>query len=147
MKVRRADESDVPALLRLVVELHRHEGLPEPGADVRAALLRLMGEPQRGRVLVAAEGGGENVVGYAVLTFGYSLEFHGVDAFIDELYVHDAKRNTGVGSLLLDAAEEECKAEGVRAMHLESGHGNPAINLYRRRGFKDHERHLLTKWL
>ena len=48
----------------------------------------------------------------------------------------------------LDAAEMACRARGIKALHLESGHGNPrATSLYERRGFKAHERHLMTKWL
>jgi hypothetical protein len=30
---------------------------------------------------------------------------------------------------------------------LEVNRGNPAINLYRRHGFEDHNRSLLSKWL
>jgi len=26
-------------------------------------------------------------------------------------------------------------------------HGNPAIELYRRKGFEDHQRYLMTKWI
>jgi ribosomal protein S18 acetylase RimI-like enzyme len=36
----------------------------------------------------------------------------------------------------------------VNAMHLEVDKGNnPAFELYRRAGFEDHNRFLMTKWL
>jgi len=37
---------------------------------------------------------------------------------------------------------------GVNAIHLEVDHGNdPAIELYRRAGYEDHDRFVMTKWL
>jgi ribosomal protein S18 acetylase RimI-like enzyme len=52
------------------------------------------------------------------------------DAFIDELYIVPSPGN------------------GVHAIHLEVDRGNdPALKLYRRTGYKDHDRLLMTKWL
>lgn len=130
----------------MVAELHRHEHLPVPGKEVEAAIQALLADDRLGCVMVAEDSG--HALGYTVLGFGYSLEFHGRDAFVDELYVAETARGNGIGSLLLDAAEMACRARGIKAMHLESGHGNPrATGLYERRGFKAHERHLMTKWL
>ncbi|HUR25311.1 MAG TPA: GNAT family N-acetyltransferase [Candidatus Thermoplasmatota archaeon] len=146
LAVRPAGPADHTLLLPMVRDLHRHEQLPRPGTDVEAALRAMLGDDRLGCVLVAEDAG--RPVGYTVLGFGYSLEFHGRDAFVDELYVSDAARGNGIGSLLLDAAEMACRARGIKALHLESGHGNPrATALYGRRGFKAHERHLMTKWL
>jgi ribosomal protein S18 acetylase RimI-like enzyme len=37
---------------------------------------------------------------------------------------------------------------GVSAVHLEVDRGNdPAFELYRRVGYEDHDRFLMTKWL
>jgi GNAT superfamily N-acetyltransferase len=144
LAVRPAGPSDREVLLPMVRELHRHEGLPNPGREVESALGALLADRRLGSVLVAEDGGA--AVGYVVLGHGYSLEFHGRDAFVDELYVRDEARGNGIGSLLLDAAEMACRAAGIQALHLESGHGNPrATALYERRGFKAHERHLMTK--
>lgn len=146
LAVRPAKAADADRLLPLIRELHRHEHLPDPGKEVDGALRALLADDRLGCVLLAEDGG--ELVGYAVLGFGYSLEFHGRDAFVDELYVRDVARGKGIGSLVLDAAEMACRARGIRALHLESGHGNPdATRLYERRGFKAHERHLMTKWL
>lgn len=146
LAVRPAGPGDLATLLPMVRELQLHEHLPAPGREVEAALRALLADARLGAVLLAEDGGAP--VGYAVLGYGYSLEFHGRDAFVDELYVRDGARGQGVGSLLLDAAEVACRAAGIKALHLESGHGNPrATALYGRRGFKAHERHLMTKWL
>jgi ribosomal protein S18 acetylase RimI-like enzyme len=144
--VRPATPADLTLLLPMVNALQVHERLPAPGAEVEKALHDLLADDRFGCVLVAEQGG--RPVGYTVLGFGYSLEFHGRDAFVDELYVAEEARGAGIGNLLLDAAEVACRARGIKALHLESGHGNPrATGLYERRGFKAHERHLMTKWL
>lgn len=146
LSVRPAATADLATLLPMVRELQVHEHLPEPGKEVRAALEALLRDDRLGCVFVAEDRG--RAVGYIVLGFGYSLEFHGRDAFVDELYVRDEARGNGIGSLLLDAAEMACRARGIKALHLESGHGNEgATRLYGRRGFKAHERQLMTKWL
>jgi ribosomal protein S18 acetylase RimI-like enzyme len=37
---------------------------------------------------------------------------------------------------------------GVNAVHLEVDHGNDsALELYRRVGYREHDRFLMTKWL
>lgn len=146
LAVRPATPADLAALLPMVRDLQVHERLPEPGQEVESALRALLADERLGCVLVAEMDG--RAVGYTVLGFGFSLEFHGRDAFVDELYVTDAARGQGLGTLLLDAAEMACRARGIKALHLEAGHGNPrAAGLYGRRGFKAHERHLMTKWL
>ncbi|MEA3136464.1 MAG: hypothetical protein QOJ26_1346 [Thermoplasmata archaeon] len=146
LAVRPAGPRDLAALFPMVRELQLHEHLPSPGKEVEAALRALLADDRLGCVLIAEQAG--KPVGYTVLGFGYSLEFHGRDAFVDELYVAEPARGAGIGSLLLDAAEMACRARGIKALHLESGHGNPrATGLYERRGFKAHERHLMTKWL
>ena len=144
--IRAATPADLALLLPMVRDLHEHEGIRGSLADVRNALGRLLAEPHRGRVLLAGDAG--FATGYVAVCFGYSIEFHGVDAFVDELYVLPTERGKGVGQALLAAAEETCRAEGVVALHLEVDHANPrAHDLYQRRGYQDHARHLMTKRL
>ena len=40
-------------------------------------------------------------VGYLVLTLGYSLEYGGRDAFIDEVYIRSSYRGRGIGTAAL----------------------------------------------
>lgn len=88
------------------------------------------------------------VAGYAVLTFGYSLEFHGRDAFVDELYLRNEYRGQGIGKRALEFLTEVCVAEGVSALHLEVERSNTqAQAVYRKFGFEDHDRYLMTRWL
>ena len=113
-------------------------------AAAREALRGLLGEPARGEVWLAERDGA--AVGYGVLCLGWSLEFHGRDAFVDEIFVAEGARGTGVGRELLARLEERCRALGVRALHLEVDPENRrALDVYRAAGFLDHDRRLMTK--
>jgi ribosomal protein S18 acetylase RimI-like enzyme len=48
----------------------------------------------------------------------------------------------------MEFVEERASELGVNAVHLEVNHGNkPALGLYRRTGYADHNRYLMTKWV
>jgi ribosomal protein S18 acetylase RimI-like enzyme len=83
-----------------------------------------------------------------VLTLGYSLEYHGRDAIIDELYIIEEYRGQGIGTRAIELAAKESRSLGIKALHLEVERKNTnAQHFYRKIGFEDHDRYLLTKWL
>ena len=145
---RAAAGEDEPVLLRMMRNLAEQE----PGAYdfdapvVRQALRRFLASPDLGQAWVFFDG--EIPVGYIVLTFGYSFEYHGRDSFIDELYIEPQYRRRGLGRRALLFVEERARELGVTAIHLEVDQGNDAAaELYRRTGYEDHARFLRTKWL
>jgi ribosomal protein S18 acetylase RimI-like enzyme len=145
MTMRRAAPADLEALLPLVADFHAHERLATTPAGRRAAVARLLREPQRGCVVLAET---PALVGYGVLVLGYSIEFGGIDAFVDELYVAPAHRGKGLGSRLLDALEDAARRGGAVAVHLEVDDDNGrAQSLYARRGYALHARRLMTRRL
>lgn len=86
------------------------------------------------------------MVGYVVLTFSYSLEFHGRDAYVDEIYVREAHRGRGVGGQTLRFIEKVCRALGVQALHLEVDRDNTSARaVYETAGFEDRNNYLLTR--
>jgi ribosomal protein S18 acetylase RimI-like enzyme len=110
------------------------------------ALRALLAAPDRGLVWVIEQAG--EAAGYLVLTWGYSLEFHGRDAFIDELYVAPSYRGAGLGRQAVEWAEAACMAHGAGAVHLEVEIDNERAHaLYRRRGFAERGLRLMTKRL
>ena len=112
-----ADRPDVDALLGLRRAFCHHEDMPFDEGAARTALDNLLADGSLGKVwLIYLDGA---AAGYIVLTFGYSLEFDGREAFVDELYVEEPHRGKGLGGLALRLAEEACRALGVRALHLE----------------------------
>ncbi len=127
-------------------EFYAYDHIAFDEAEARRALALLLSDARLGRVYLIGVGG--ELAGYLVVTFGFSLEFKGRDAFVDELFLRAEMRGRGLGSRALSVAEETCRAEGVRALHLEVERANTgAQEVYRRAGFKDHDRYLLTKWI
>ena len=143
---RETGPGDEAMVLELMREFYGIERLPYDPAVASRALGELWGNPAYGRVcLIEVDG---SVAGYAVLTFGFSLEFRGRDALIDELYVREPHRGVGVGTACLAWVDAVCIAEGIHAVHLQVDHANLAAQrLYDRSGYRRHDRHFLTKWL
>jgi ribosomal protein S18 acetylase RimI-like enzyme len=144
---RPAGESDLGLLLELMRALYDEDGsTPLRGDAAETALRGLLAAPDRGLVWVIEQGG--EAVGYLVLTWGYSLEFHGRDAFIDELYVAPRYRGAGLGRQAVEWAEDACRAHGAGAVHLEVEIDNERAHaLYRRSGFAERGLRLMTKRL
>lgn len=142
--IRPARDSDLDPLLGLCArycELDRH-AFDETSA--RTAFATLLGSDRRGFVLVAETGGA--LTGYAVVTWGFSIESGGLDALLDELYVEE--RGLGVGSRLMDAAIERATAAGASRMFLETeSHNRRARMFYTRHGFEIEDSVWMSKTL
>jgi ribosomal protein S18 acetylase RimI-like enzyme len=144
-----------PAVLKdeaVLLRMMRNLAEQEPGAYffdepvVRDVLGKFLASPDLGRAWIFFDG--ENPVGYIVLTFGYSFECHGRDSFIDELYIEPQYRRQGIGRRAMQFVEERALESDVNAIHLEVDDGNNAAEeLYRRSGYEDQSRYLMTKWL
>lgn len=146
LSFRAAQAGDAELLLGLAREFYAHErhALDE-GAALRA-LREILSDASLGRVYLMLAGG--EVAGYAALTFGFSLEYGGRDASVDEIFVREIYRGRGLGKSCLRLLEGVCRELGVRALHLEVGRGNTkARALYRRSGFVEQDSYLMTKRL
>ena len=145
ISITRATPADVESLLPLMRQMQEDDPWSEPFHEptVRATLAGLLQNPVYGIVYLVRE---ENApIGYLVICFDYSLEYRGKGAWIDELFVEASHRGKGIGTQLLDLAETASREHNAKFLHLEVTHGNPAIELYRRRGFYDHQRYLMSK--
>lgn len=142
---RPANAGDRTQLLEFMAALAAHDGDPFDRPDAARALDLLFADPRAGCVWLI-EAGGEPA-GYVVLTVGFSLEFHGPDALVDELYLAEPFRGRGIGRQALALLERAARERGVRAIHLEVKRSNVAAQaVYRHAGFVDHDRYLMTKW-
>jgi len=143
---RLAVESDAGILLRFMREYYAFDGhgFDEPKAHV--ALLAMLRDSYLGRAWLILDGQGP--VGYVVLCFGYSLEWLGRDAFVDELYLLEEYRRRGWGRKTMEFVEQEARSAGVRTLHLEVVRENPgALQVYRKLGFVEHSSTFLSKWI
>lgn len=133
-----ATERDGAVLEQWVRAYHAFEGIAHPGEDLAAAIRPLLGESALGRVwLICAD---SQPVGYVAICFGYSIEFSGRDAFIDELFIIEEERGKGIGKAVLAQIKAEAALLGVKALHLECARNNRrAQRLYRSAGFVPRE--------
>jgi diamine N-acetyltransferase len=139
-----AGPEDGEAILDLMEQFYAGERYPYDREKARAALMPFLGEPALGRAWLFRDG--DTPVGYFVLTLGWSLEYGGRDAFVDELFVSPSHRGRGLGRRALETMDEACRELSVSALHLEVEKDNlKAAELYRKRGFEDHDRRLMSK--
>ena|SRR6266481_6710243 len=143
---RLATENDVDRLLAMMREYYAYDGHAFDRSRAGVALLAFLREPSFGRAWLMCDE--STPVGYLVLTLGYSLEYLGRDAFLDEFYLRESHRGRGWGSRALAFAEEEARKLDVRSIHLEVIRQNTgAKEVYRKSGYVDHDHHLMSKWI
>jgi GNAT superfamily N-acetyltransferase len=136
-----ADRTDAPALLSLARAFHAEDGHPLSDQGERA-LGHLLDDQTHG--LVFKIEGSSDLIGYAVLCFGYSVELGGRDVFLDDFYIIPSERGQGVGHSVMDALIGFARELGCTALHLEVVAGNRAEIFYRRLGFRDRGSAFLT---
>ena len=143
---RLAVEFDADALVVFMREYYAFDGHGFDGDKARVALTALLRDSTLGRVWLILDG--DTPVGYVALCFGYSLEWLGRDAFVDELYLREEYRGRGWGRTALAFVEDAAREAGVQALHLGVVPGNVvALELYRRLGFHEHDSKFLSKWI
>ena len=129
-RIRRVRECDVDAVVGLVHELAEYEKAPRQ-CHLTADQLRtaLFGEAPAlfGHV---AESGGE-VVGCALwfLNFSTWRGVHGI--YLEDLFVSQTQRGSGLGKALLAALADECVRRGLGRLEWSVLDWNPATEFYK----------------
>ena len=129
---RLATPTDLAELLDLVREFCAVDRHDFDETHVRNALIPLLESDRHGLVWLV----GQPAEGYAVVTWGYSLESGGPDALLDEIYVRE--RGSGRGSDLLRQILRDLESRGLRRIFLETERHNKAVRrFYIRHGFEE----------
>jgi len=141
-----AADSDADVLLELMRAYYDFDGHAFDRAKARAALIALLRDGNLGRAWLILDDA--KPVGYVVLCFGYSLEWLGRDAFIDEFYLREEYRGRGWGRKTMGFVEDAARKAGIRTLHLEVVRQNAtALEVYRKFGFREHDSRFLSKWI
>ena len=141
-----AGHDDLTFLVELMTEFYRESGYQLDGKRSMIAFETIVSDPSLGRVWVLDQD--KRPVGYMVLTLGFSMEYGGRDAFLDDLFIRRDYRGAGLGKAALKTFFDTCRLLDVRAVHLEVGWANTAAKaLYAKFGFRDNDRQLLTRRL
>jgi ribosomal protein S18 acetylase RimI-like enzyme len=137
-----AKPADLTKLCEMVAAFHTEEGLSSTDESRQAGIAPLLqGIPHGAAYLI---GPARSPIGYVIVTFGWSVEFGGMDGFIDEIYVRPAIRNRGIASEVLNDLPKALATAGLKALHLEvDRQSDAAQRLYARAGFKGRERYML----
>ena len=141
--IRRAQPEDRDEVNALVRAFHAEDGHPISQRGLTAVRVMLEPDSLQGSIMLLKSG--EQPGGYGALCLGFSIEYEGREAFIDDLYIVPALRGHGYGRLLFDALEYEARSCGCSVIHLEVMPGNPVARWYQSLGYVDRRSTLLTK--
>ena len=132
----------LPLVLPLIADYHRFEALDSTAAGREAAVRQLLDNPDFGAIwLIYCDA---DLAGYIALCRGFSIEFNGFDAFIDEFFLAEAFRGRGIGARVLSQIRSEARARDINALHLEVARDNMAARrLYGRAGFAARDKYVL----
>ncbi|WP_280442747.1 GNAT family N-acetyltransferase [Nocardia brasiliensis] len=144
VEVATVDSADL--IVGLTREFYDSEDYPFDSRAVYSAVVQLLEAPDLGQIwLVHARA---RPVGYATVTYGFSIEFGGKFALLDELYIRPVFRSRGLGRHALYVLLDEYSGRGFGTLRLEVEHRNGrALDLYSRLGFYRHDRAMMTRWL
>jgi ribosomal protein S18 acetylase RimI-like enzyme len=128
--VRLAGPEDVETVAGLLAAFRDWWGSSTPSDETfRATVAKLMDDPQTEYLLVGADG-------VAQLRYRLSVWTGVEDCWLEDLYVRDAARGSGLGRTLTEAAIERARARGCRRIELDVNETNAtAIALYASVGF------------
>ena len=141
--IRRAQPEDRDEVNALVRAFHAEDGHPISQRGLTAVRVMLEPDSPQGSIMLLRAG--EQPGGDGALCLGFSIEYEGREAFIDDLYIVPSLRGHGYGRLLFDALEYEARSCGCSVIHLEVMPGNPVARWYQSLGYVDRRSTLLTK--
>jgi GNAT superfamily N-acetyltransferase len=130
--IRRGRLDDLDLLAKFSAEFNEVDGHDHDEARVRAALTPLLRNDELGIVYLF----GEPPNGYAVVTWGYSIESGGRDALLDEIYLRP--RGQGLGCAAFEEVLDDLRRRGIPRIFLETERPNTKVRtFYARHGFEE----------
>jgi len=134
--MRRAGRDDISLLVDLMDEFYAEGGYRLDRARAAEAFAAVIGDERLGYVWVIQAD--QKDIGHVVLTVKYAMEYGGLIACLDDLYVMPEWRNRGLATASLLEVRTFCQEAGIRALTVEVGFENgPAQKVYRRIGFEE----------
>ncbi len=139
-----ATRESIPGILQQMQQFNAIYRDPFDPAERARLLSEFLDTTQMGRLWQIEVDG--TSVGYVVLAFGYSFEYHGRDAFIDELFIAENFRGCGLGGQTLDFIALQARELNIKTLHLEVEKSNKeARKLYKKKGYAGKDRMLLSR--
>lgn len=141
--LKKASGPETAELVELMSEFYAESGYPLNRHRATATFAALLSDPRLGHAwLIQSQGG---TAGYVVVVMGYSMEYGGLIAYVDDLFIRPAFRRAGLATEALDLVRSFCTSLEARAIYLEVGPDNDAAQaVYRRMGFVNVERRIMA---
>ena len=140
-RVRPAKPGDVAAILAMIGELAHFEREPPASVEAREEdLLRdCFGAHPRCEVLIGELEG--SVQGFVLFLHNYSTWLGRAGMHVEDLYVREAARGSGLGRKLLAQVARIARERRCKRLDLSVLHWNPARKFYEQLGFVE-----LSEW-
>lgn len=134
-EIRLADAGDIDAVAELLSAFRDWFGKSEPTtAEIRASVERILDDGD-GEYLLAFLG--SQPVGVCQLRYRWSVWTSSPDCWLEDLFVIEDARGSGLGRALVDAALARADEHGCGRIELDVNERNePALALYRASGFE-----------
>ncbi len=137
-----AKHDDLQTLLPMVADFYAELHAPKSTEYLREALLPLLEGSPYGVAYLA--GPKTAPVGYAILTFSWSVELGGMDGMISEIYIQPEMRGRGIGTELLTALPEALQGSRLKVLQLKlDPHNESALKHYSRMQFQVREHQII----
>ncbi len=135
MRVWRADAAEAGEVARLIAEFGAWFANEAPAVqEIRASVERIMAGGDGEYLLGAADG--EAPAGVCQLRFRWSVWKSAEDCWLEDLYVREEARRSGLGRALVEAALERARERGCKRIELDVNEDNAAaLALYEACGF------------
>jgi GNAT superfamily N-acetyltransferase len=132
----RAGPHEAEVVGALLIDFRNHLGVDWPSDNAfLAGVDRLIEDPNT-LFLLGAPDADSPPQGVAQVRFRYGIWWAAEDCLLEDLFVREEARGTGLGRALATAVIEAARERGCRRVELDANEDNaPALGLYRSLGF------------
>ena len=133
VKITQASEKD---LVKLIPLFDQYRVFYKASSDTKAAGAFLKERFQQRECVVFLAEQDQHTVGFTLLYKTFSSVSMQPFFVLNDLYVSPDFRQAGIGSMLLEKAQDYCKSLKYKGLALETAIDNPAQKLYEKLGWK-----------
>jgi ribosomal protein S18 acetylase RimI-like enzyme len=136
VRVWRAERSDLEAVTTLIAGFRDWWGKAEPRDDaIRATVAKLLDDPHT-EFLLGEPAEGTGAAGVCQLRYRLSVWTGTPDCWLEDLFVEESARGSGLGRALVEASFERAQERGCRRIELDVNEQNTdALRFYEGLGF------------
>lgn len=137
MRVWRAEPREANVVAGLIAEFGDWWGKnPMPAEEIQPSVERIMAGSD-GEYLLGAAGEGADAAGVCQVRYRWSVWKSAEDCWLEDLYVREGARRTGLGRALVEAALGRARERGCKRIELDVNEQNTdALAFYEALGFE-----------